>query len=475
MPIPPIPPEMAASSTSDAERLIAYALEALPFEPLGAQRDVLCDMARFACGMNPRDVFVLNGYAGTGKTSLVGALIKGLDRMKKRVVVLAPTGRAAQVASRMSSHPSSTIHRRLFHPDPSDSTGARYVLSRNDSRDTFFVVDEASLIADVGANSLLRLLVGYVYSAPGCRMLLMGDEAQLPPVGQETALSMNPKRLAALGLNPLPHVLDVPMRQNTTSGIIHNATLMRHMLLHPDIPMPPHIDMTGFDDIRVISGREFPDELAESYASAGEENTLIITRSNRRANDFNRVIRSQVKGYEEPVERGDRLVITRNDYFWGPRNKAGNLIANGDMAVVTWTGRTEKAYGRYFTDVELTFPDGRIINAPLMLRSLVSEGASLPAAEMERFGTRIMALQEGVFSERMAALMNDRYYNALQAKYAYCVTCHKAQGGEWKHVYIDMGGIDPGALGPEFYRWIYTAITRATERVIFVNPTIPVE
>ena len=463
---------------SDADNLYSRALAALPFAPLEQQEDVLRGMADFAAAGGDRDVFVLNGYAGTGKTSLVGALIKAMDRLKRPVVVLAPTGRGAKVASHMSSHPASTIHRRLFRPDIADPTGRRYVLARNETRNTLFIVDEASLISDSGRGrdgSLLQLLVQYVYSAPGCRMLLMGDEAQLPPVGQTEANSMKEHRLRELGLNPLMHVLDIPMRQGDQRGIIHNATLMRLQLMMPDSRMPVHLEAGGFPDVRVISGRELPDELADSYAQVGQDETLIITRSNWRANDFNKAIRAQVMDFEEPVVRGDRLVITKNDYYWSKINKAGTLIANGDMAEVTWTGHTEKMYGRYFTEVELQMSDGRIITAQLMLRSLMAEGAGIPRDEMEAFYNRIAAGAEGELSEKIAAALNDPYYNALQAKYAYCVTCHKAQGGEWKHVYIDMGGIDPEALGPEFFRWIYTAITRATERVYFINPTIPVE
>lgn len=458
-----------------AEKLYRAALATLPFKLLDQQDEVLKRMCLFAVSDTPGDVFVLNGYAGTGKTSLVGALIKALDAAKRKTVVLAPTGRGAKVASGMSAHPAGTIHRRLFRPDMSDASGMRYVVATNQSRDTLFIVDEASLIADSkGPDSLLAMLVKHVYSAPGCKMLLMGDEAQLPPVGQTTAYAMNPDRLRSLGLIPHCHVLDLAMRQDAESGIIHNATLMRHLLYHPDTQLQPCIDMAGFKDVRVISSRELPDELAASYSSVGQEETLIITRANWRANDFNQAIRQQVFDYDSPVSRGDRLVITKNDYFWGKQNGRNGLIANGDMAEVTWTGRTEKVYGRYFTEVELQFADGRIINAQLMLRSLMTKGSSIPREEMERFMNRIMADTEGVLSEKIAAALNSPYYNALQAKYAYCVTCHKAQGGEWKHVYIDMGGIDPDALGPEFYRWIYTAITRATQRVYFVNPTIQV-
>ena len=458
-------------------RIAQTAVESLPFEPLADQLRLIMGASAFAAGEGgARDVFVLNGYAGTGKTSVMGAVIRAMDAMKRRVVVLAPTGRAAKVSSQLSSHAASTIHRRIFRPDPSDATGRLWIPAKNELTDTLFVVDEASLIADrpqAGQHSLLFQLLRYVYTAPGCRMLLMGDEAQLPPVGQETSTAMNLDRLRGLGLNPLHYSLDVPVRQAAGSGIVHNATLMRQFLFTPPPDGMPHLELSGYPEVTAISSADLSDALADSYASVGMDETLIITRSNYRANDFNKAVRNMVMFAEEPIERGDRLVISKNDYYWGKKNRAGGLIANGEMAEVNWVGKTEKVYGRFFTDVELRLSDGRVINANVMLRSLVCEGPAIPRQEMERFYNVVAANYEGEITEKMKAVQEDPYYNALQAKYAYCVTCHKAQGGQWRHVYIDMGGIAPDTIGPEFYRWIYTAITRATERVFFVNPGVP--
>lgn len=456
-------------------KLASVALGFLPFKPLHTQSALIYAMSEFVASGGPRDVFVLNGYAGTGKTSLVGAMIKALDRVRQPVVVLAPTGRAAKVASRFSGHKSSTIHRRLYRPSPSDPTGRTWFVAPNESKDTLFIVDEASLITDAPGRggSLLEILVRYVYAAPGCRLLLVGDEAQLPPVGQTESTAMNHDRLCALGLNPVGFTLDIPVRQMAGSGIIHNATRVRQALSSAALAENLTLDLSDFHDVSAVSSADLADALSDSFASVGEEETLIITRSNRRANNFNNAVRNMVMFAEEPLERGDRLVISKNDYFWGRRNKTAALIANGDTAEVTWVGKTEKAYGRYFTEVEMRLSDGAVVTANVMLRSLVCEGPSIPRAEMERFYANVMTAYEGEISEKIKGTMEDPYYNALQVKYAYCVTCHKAQGGQWRHVYIDMGGIAPDAMGPDFYRWLYTAITRATERVFFINPTLP--
>lgn len=448
-------------------------MDLLPFTPLDSQRGVLMAASYFAAGHGQQNgVFLLNGYAGTGKTSLLGALIRALSSLHRPVCILAPTGRAAKVASSFSGHKASTIHRRIFRPDLSDPSGRTWIPSPNETRDTLFIVDESSLIGDLPGRSLLELLVRYVYSAPGCRMMLIGDEAQLPPVGQTEATAMSPERLKALGLHPYCRTLDIPVRQASGSGIVHNATIVRLCLANPPEDMVPCLDVAGMPDIGVLSSADLADSLADSFASVGQEETLIITRSNFRANDFNKAVRNMVMYAEQPLERGDKLVISKNDYYWAPRNKCGSLIANGDTAEVTWVGRTEKQYGRFFTDVELRLSDSSVVNVLVMLRSLAAEGPSIQRSEMERFANIVMSNYEGEYSEKLKALDKDPYYNAIQAKYAYCVTCHKAQGGQWKHVYIDMGGIAPDSMGPEFYRWLYTALTRATERVFLINPTV---
>ena len=457
--------------------MIERIFDNLGYEPIRGQILLVNALAAFTANRAPNDVFVLNGYAGTGKTSVIGAYVKALKDAKKNVVLLAPTGRAAKVASQFADFNASTIHKRIFRPD-ANPTSSRYFLAPNIEKDTIFIADEASLITDnpYSGESLLQNLIRYVYSGERCNLILVGDTAQLPPVGQSDSPAMNLERLRSIGLNPFHFTLEEPVRQKHESGILNLADFIRakgkeYASNQPSVA--PILPVKGFDDIEAVSSADLIDALSESWNEAGIEETLIITRSNKRANSFNRAIRNQIMMAEGPVERGDRLVISKNDYFWSKKNKLPQFLANGETVIVDWVGKTEKIYGRYFTDVELIVPaDGSRVAAKLHLRSLVSEGPSIPSEEMNMLYNRILADQEGdSLSKKIYAAMSDPWYNSLQAKYGYCVTCHKAQGGQWKHVYIDMGGIDTSELTTDFFRWFYTALTRATEKVFLINPT----
>ncbi len=461
-----------------ADELHRELLAQLPFEPNSLQSDLARRLAAFASGESGADTFILNGYAGTGKTSLGGALIRALAKFRHKTVLLAPTGRAAKVAAGMGGGRASTIHRRIYHQDANSPDGG-ITLSPNRDQNTLFIIDEASLIPDSpsASRSLLLHLVRHVMSRPGNRMLFMGDLAQLPPVGQSESYAMSPARLAEFGLHPETFTLDLPERQHVGSGILANATNFRYKLFHPDSnngnPVP--IQITGFPDVSVVSTAELSDLLSESWSNVGIEDTVIITRSNKRANNFNQAIRNTVMMADEPLQKGDRLVISKNDYFWSRKNGLRNLLANGETAIVSHVGRAEKMYGRYFSRVDLQLPsEDAEISAVLMLRSLVAEGPSVPQDELNRLQDIAMSTMEGDHANRLSLLAEDEYLNALQAKYAYCVTCHKAQGGQWRHVYIDMGAIPPDAMTGDFWRWLYTAVTRATEKVFFVNPTLKV-
>lgn len=464
------------SALLTGSQLAEIALGSLPFSPLEGQAMAIYKMAEYVVAGMWRDVFVLNGYAGTGKTSVIAALIKALSHCKIKSVVLAPTGRAAKVAGGMSQKAASTIHRRIYHVETT-STGMTVKLSANRDQNTVFIVDEASLITDNSRGSLLRDLIRYVYSGQGCKMILVGDTAQLPPVGQSDSPAMNLERLRQLGLAPFHHTLDMPVRQAAESGILFNATIVRHILerlltgetsgiVEGQLPL----ELTGFPDIRAVSSVDLADELSSSWSTVGPEETLIVTRSNGRANRFNQAIRNTVMYAEEPLQQGDRLVIAKNDYYWGRHNKMKTFLANGETVKVNWVGRPEKMFGRWFVDTELELSDGLQLSAKVMLRSLMAEGPAIPRAEMEQFFQHVINEEEGEGpTEKIMAAMENPYYNALQAKYAYCVTCHKAQGGQWRHVYIDMGGIPSDAMGTDFYRWLYTALTRATEKVFLLG------
>ncbi|MDE5652735.1 MAG: AAA family ATPase [Muribaculaceae bacterium] len=464
---------MSMICASDLSRAI---IARLPFEPNTLQARLIAQLGEFVAAMPYRGVFLLNGYAGSGKTSIVGALIRSMADLRRNTVMLAPTGRAAKVAADMALGKASTIHKRIYRPE-SSSPDARYFLAANKDRDTLFIVDEASLITDgAPASSLLFQLLRYVFSNEGNALLLVGDTAQLPPVGMTTSPAMDPERLRMLGLRPAVFTLDLPMRQSENSGILFNATVMRHAISTPPEAGLPTLFASRFDDVESISSADLADRLTDSWNEVGVDNTIIITRSNWRANKYNLAIRNMVMYAEEPLQQGDRIVIAKNDYYWSKVNKVKTFIANGDMAEVKWVGRTEKMYGRFFTDVELYFPSmDQHMGAKIMLRSLNAEGPAIPRSEMERFYAIVMSEQEGTDSERINAALDDPFYNALQAKYGYCVTCHKAQGGQWRHVYIDMAGLPPDGLAATFYRWAYTAMTRATERLFFINSSLPVK
>lgn len=447
------------------------ALGCLPYTPMPSQLEVLDSLCRFACGHAERDVFVLNGYAGTGKTTLVGSLIAAMKNHGMRTVVLAPTGRAAKVAEKYSARRASTVHRHIYRRTNREGELPSFTLGANAARDTLYIVDEASMVTDSRSHSMLRDLVQFIYSAPGCAMVLVGDVAQLPPVGQEDSPAMNGNKLRALGLNPIFASLVEPARQARESGILANATVVREMLTRGDLSLP-RLDLESFPDIKAVSMYDFADELSTSWSLVGQEDTIIITRSNRRANDINRAVRTQIMYADEPLNRGERLVVSKNNYYWTREVKGMNFLANGETVVVDWIGRLHKKHGLNFVDAELHIPgrEDDIISAKILLRSLRAEGPALPQAELNELYRRVFETKEGSYTERAMAAMEDEYYNALQVKYGYCVTCHKAQGGQWRHVYIDTSGLILSQCDESFHRWLYTALTRASEKVFLIQP-----
>ena len=468
--------DQAVNRTASRDEIAEEMMRLLPFEPHRLQYHLIQALATFVTERPYHGVFLLNGYAGSGKTSIVGALIKALNARKMPTVVLAPTGRAAKVAAGMAMGQASTIHKRIYRPD-SQTPDAKYFLAPNPNKDTLFVCDEASLVTDGHpSSSLLFQMLRHIFSNEGNLLLLVGDTAQLPPVGMATSPAMDAERLRSLSLDPIVFNLDITMRQEVGSGILHNATLLRRAMTDPIPGKIPQLELHDFPDIEAISSAELADKLSDSWNEVGVDNTIIITRSKSRANRYNMAIRNMVMYAEEPLQQGDRLVIAKNDYYWSKINKMKTFIANGDMAEVKWVGRTEKMYGRFFVETELYFPSTDVqIGAKLMLRSLNAEGPAIPKVEMDRFYNIVLHEQAGSLTEQIRDALDDPYYNAIQAKYGYCVTCHKAQGGQWDHVYVDMAGIDTEGLDESFYRWAYTAFTRATRKLFLINPTLPVK
>lgn len=460
---------------TDSTTLYRAALQRLPYEPTPEQERVLRVLCEYACTRAEREAMILRGYAGTGKTSLMAALVGALAEASMKCVLLAPTGRAAKVFSRYARRPAYTIHKQIYRGDSLQPDGGQFFLAENKQSDTLFIVDEASMIPSVGSR-VLSHLVHYVTSRPGCGLIFSGDTAQLPPVGEPSSLAMDPDTLASLGLRASVCLLDKPLRQAARSGVLYNATRLRRLM--QEMPLPqPRLWTSRFPDVQVVSGEYVAEQVSDSYASVGQEETLVVTRSNWRAGVYNRGIRAQVLWAEEELVRGERLVIAKNNYFWTARMKGAQFLANGETAVVQRVHEAETLYGHRFARCELLMPDtGLELEAMLCLSALNNDAPSLTREQTEEIYRAIMTEKMGKgmdYRQALGALRSDPFYNALQAKYAYCLTCHKAQGGQWRHVYIDLAGIDPAAFDMDFYRWLYTAITRATERVYLINPTFP--
>ena len=461
-------------------------VDSLPFEPTRQQIGLIAALARYCSASTPGDtVFLLNGYAGTGKTSVTGALVRALPLIGMRAVLLAPTGRAAKVLSAHAGHTAWTIHRRIYrHASIAQGSTGVTGIAENRSANTVFVVDEASMIAagdTAGGTNLLEDLIHYVFSGINCRLILSGDTAQLPPPGNNESPAMTPDILRSMGLRVTRAVITRTVRQSRDSGILYNATRLRRDMLLDPIPVP-RLAVTPFKDIHISEGEDLQDSLDDAYRQYGIGDTLLITRSNRRAVQFNLAIRSTILDYETELVRGEPLMIARNNYFWTRDIKAVDFIANGDIAIVETIHGTETRGGIRYADVTLRLPDHDItLDTKIMLSSLTSEAPSLDPDLQRRhmdscLNDSVLFAPDTPYPQRLTCLKNDPYFNALQVKYAYAVTCHKAQGGQWRSVFIDMGMIQPDALTTiDFYRWLYTATTRATDSVTYIAPSIEIQ
>ena len=455
----------------------------LNYQPTPEQEHVLTVFSQFLADRNPRSVMVLRGSAGTGKTTLAAAMVSTLHRLGQKLTLMAPTGRAAKVFSLHSNLPAYTIHRRIYREKNYTGIGGIFNLNDNRYRRMLFVVDEASMIGSrptagditFGTASLLDDLIQYVYSGDGCRLLLIGDNAQLPPVGETEAPALNTVVLEGYGLKVWECSLASVLRQSQFSGILYNATQIRTLI---DEPVLPRIRLWSFTDVQRIPGDELIESLATSYMEAGIDDTIVLTRSNKRANVYNQGIRASVLDREEALCTGDMVMMVKNNYFYTLSTQqdgkdGGAFLANGDRAKILRVRHFRSFYGFQFADVCLQFPDydEAEIEATVIMDTLTSEAPALTREQNEQLWQSVMDDYQDLSlkTDRLKAMKADRYYNALQIKFAYAVTCHKAQGGQWQHVYIDQGYMTDDMLTPEYMHWLYTAFTRATRKVFLVN------
>ena len=499
-------------------------LEQFGFPPTPEQANALDVFARFMTDRNPHAVMILRGSAGTGKTSLSGAIVRTMKAIGQKVMLLAPTGRAAKVFSLSSGSPAFTIHRRIYREKAFSGVDGQFNLNDNLYTDTLFMVDEASMISNLGlggttfgSGCLLDDLVHFVYQGHNDRLMLIGDKAQLPPIGEEESPALHAAMLEGYGLSVYECDLNEVPRQSEKSGILYNAT----MITHDDITQLPKIHFSGFSDLQQMPGAELIEALADSYHHVGLDDTIVVTRSNKRANIFNQGIRNMVLDRDEELAQGDSLMIVKNNYYWmeeerkkvseerrvkseetafgGRRESQFNglanhkvpsskfqvqskevqskelpaFLANGDRAKVLRVRRRIDLYGFRFATLLLQFPDydNYELEATVLLDTLTSEAPALTHEQQEQLFRQIEEDYQDIplKADRMKAIRQDQFFNALQVKFAYAVTCHKAQGGQWAHVYVDQGYMTDDMLTPDYIHWLYTAFTRATEKLYLVN------
>lgn len=466
------------SKKSPIEEFRSQVSSFLPFEANDNQNEAILRISEFLFQKEARGVFILKGYAGTGKTKLISAFTQALPGVRWRSVLLAPTGRAAKVLSAYSQRTAFTIHKKIFRKETDAGGRMQFYLAENLHKNTLFIVDEASMIGtDSGGeslfNSLLENLFEYVYSGENCKLILVGDTAQLPPVGSTESPALNQEYLkTAFYLNIGHYELKEVARQKGESGILLNATNLRTGI--GELPfLFPKLICTS--DVIRLNGEELEDELNSCLSRYGEENVLIITRSNKQANLFNQAFRNRIKLYEEDLCTGDKLMIVKNNYFWLPENNGeAGFIANGDMAELVRIINREQVYGFNFCECAIKlidYPNLPEQQVKLLTDSLYTDNPSLSQEDQKKLYEAVL---EDVSDEpnkgiRTAYVRKSAYYNALQVKFSYAVTCHKSQGGQWPVVFIDQGYLKEENIDENFLRWLYTAITRATEKVYFIN------
>lgn len=457
-----------------------YLARAFVASPTQQQREVFAELEKFISFQQGEGCFVLKGYAGTGKTTIIGTLVKVLPSVGLKTILLAPTGRAAKVISTYSGKKAFTIHKKIYRKKSAMSPEMNFVLGQNLSKNTLFIVDEASMISndttDFSRSSLLQDLLEFVFSGENCKLMLVGDTAQLPPVGCENSPALDTKLLKDyFSLNLFAYELTDVVRQQKESGILYNATHIRNMIRSKKEEFPKLI-VKNYPDIYRMTGEKLAEGLQYAYDKYGIENSLVICRSNKNANSYNQQIRNRILYREEELTGGDYLMVVRNNYFWLEKEKESSsaFIANGDIVKVRKARAVEEVHGFRFVDVVLEFidyPDDEPLHCKIMLDTLYTESPSLTNQDSKRLYEGVMADYADIpdKKKRMEALKTDPYYNALQVKFSYAVTCHKAQGGQWDAVFVDQGYLTDEMLNTDFLRWLYTAVTRPVKELFLVN------
>ncbi len=451
----------------------------ISFDATVSQKKVVENLSEYLSSPDYSSIFILNGYAGTGKTTLIAALVQVLRAMNIPCVLLAPTGRAAKVLAQYSGTEAHTIHKRIYRQRTNADYESKYSLDINREKGCVFIVDETSMLSDstpdgqiFGSGSLLEDLITYVRSGRQCRLILVGDDAQLPPVGADRSPALDAAAMRSYGEVVYSSMTDV-VRQDAASGILRNATALRQMLERSEVEVP-HIDL-NYPDIESIGGGEFLECLEDAYARYGRDETIVITRSNKRANRFNEGIRRYILSAEEQIESGDRLMVVKNNYYYTERMEKSpmSFIANGDIALLKRIRRFEDFYGFHFADAILSFGDygNTEIECKILLDTLSSESPSLTREQSRQLFDEVEKDYMDTASrlKRFRQIRENPHYNALQVKFAYAVTCHKAQGGQWRAVFVDRCLFGDEPMTRDMLRWLYTAVTRATEKLYLVN------
>lgn len=455
-----------------------------PYEPTQGQGELIGMIAEFLLDREERNLLVIKGYAGTGKTTIVKAIVDVLEKYNHDSVLLAPTGRSAKVLASYSNRPAFTIHKKIYRLLTGSDGAVHLVLMQNMHKNALFVVDEASMIADSSAGqegsmfsgrALLNDLLEFVYNGNNCRLILMGDTAQLPPVGMDISPALDIRYLqASFGIKIRSFEMTEVVRQEAGSGILYNATSFRKLITSGKNSITPKFSMQSFPDITRVRGDEMEDVLNHAYSNYGADETIIVCRSNKRANLFNQQVRYRILGRENELTGGDKLMAVKNNYFWLKENEKGGFIANGEMMEVQRVKNIREMYDFRFAEVSVLLKDSSeefSFEALILLDTIDSESPALTSAESSRLYNSIAEDYQDIPQKRarLQKIREDKYYNAMQVKFAWALTCHKSQGGQWKAVFIEQGYLKEDMVDREYMRWLYTAMTRATEKVYLVN------